>query len=319
MGNVIFTRRFSPEDWEPITATGGNNIFEINDDGIDYRVHAFTSGTQTFSVQSLGTDGLLDVLVVAGGGGGATTGSDSAGGGAGGLIFRPKIEIAQTNYSISIGNGGGANSNGGNSAAFGLTTIGGGHGSTSQTNGIAGGSGGGAGRNQGVGGAGTQPNQSGNSGAFGFGNRGGTNTGHIGTEGMGGGGAGQAGIDAINIDANIKTGGDGLFQVTPQLRSIYTRTYNFAQSFGTSYGQIINGQAWFAGGGGGGGERGTPTQNLGGRGGGGRGGHLNGPSRNGFPGQANTGGGGGGSDNQTAGSGGSGIVLIRYPLKKPVN
>jgi hypothetical protein len=317
MARAIITRRIAPVLFDPIQATGGNNIFEVNDNGVLYRVHAFTSGSQTFSVQDTGSDEILDVLVIAGGGGGVTTGSDTAGGGAGGLIFRPDVLINTTNYTITVGNGGSANSNGQNSVAFGLTAIGGGRGATGQTNGFAGGSGGGAGRSSGVGGAGTQPNQSGNSGAFGFGNRGGTNTGHDGTEGMGGGGAGQAGIDAINITANIKTGGDGLFQVTPQLRSIYTRTYNFAQNFGTNYGQIINGQAWFAGGGGGGGERGTPEQNLGGRGGGGRGGHLNGPSRNGFPGQANTGGGGGGSDNNSGGPGGSGIVLIRYPLTRP--
>lgn len=313
MGQAIITRRFAPL-FEPIQATGGNNVFDIvNDLNETYRVHAFLSGTQTFNISDLGRDTNLNVLVVAGGGGGATTGADTAGGGAGGLIFKHDLVPTSTgNYSISIGGGGGSNGNGGNSAAFGLTAIGGGSGSTSQTNGNSGGSGGGAGRNSGTGGAGVQPNQSGDSGAYGFGNRGGTNTGHSGTEGMGGGGAGQNGVDAINIEAIIRTGGDGLFQVTPQLKNVYDKTYRFSQLFGTTYGHIINGEAWFAGGGGGGGERGTPEQNLGGRGGGGRGGHLDGPSRNGFAGQPNTGGGGGGSDNQTGGAGGSGIVLVSY-------
>lgn len=242
MGEAFLLNAFQ-DGFSPIAATGGT-VSDINIDGTSYRVHAFLQGTSSFQVSSLGnTNGEINVLVVAGGGGGATTGSDTAGGGAGGLIFRHDLNVSTQNYGITVGNGGASNSNGQNSTAFGLTAIGGGHGSTSQTNGVAGGSGGGAGRNRGTGGAGTQPNQSGNSGAYGFGNRGGTNTGHSGTEGMGGGGAGQNGIDAINITASVKTGGDGLFQVSNSLRPIYDQTYSFSEIFGTQYGEVIGGQA----------------------------------------------------------------------------
>ena len=260
------------------------------------------------------------VLVVGGGGGGATTVSDTGGGGAGGLIFIPSYSLESgESISVTVGNGGTPNNDGEDSEFGDLIALGGGGGSTTQNDGRPGGSGGGAGRNSGVGGETLQPNQSGDSGKYGFGNRGGTNTGHGGTEGMGGGGAGYPGVDAIGITANIKHGGDGLFQVTAD-DGPYDKVYNFASVFGTNYGEIIDGQAWFAGGGGGGGERGNYTQNLGGKGGGGRGGHLNAEvSRTGYPGMSNTGGGGGGSDNTTGGTGGSGIVLVRYPGHQRAN
>ena len=292
-----------------IVATGGT-VTDIEQDGQLFRVHTFTS-SGTFRVAR---GGEVDCLIVAGGGGGATTGADTGGGGAGGLIFRPNLNVFTESFSITVGNGGDTNNNGENSTGFGLTAVGGGSGSTSQTDGVAGGSGGGAGRNSGVGGDGIQPDQAGDSGTFGFGNRGGTNTGHTGTEGMGGGGAGEPGEDAINIEAENRRGGNGLFEVTAS-DGPYDRTYNFASMFGTQFGEVISGQSWFAGGGGGGGERGDFTQNVGGLGGGGRGGHLDSEvSRDGAPGQPNTGGGGGGSDNNTGGAGGSGIAIVRYRI-----
>ena len=285
----------------------------------DYDYKSFINCGENYQTEGYaGIDfAYVDVLVVAGGGGGARTSSDTGGGGAGGLIFRPNYNIGEDlMFNVVVGNGGSYNNNGENSVFNSLVAIGGGSGSTTannQTDGIAGGSGGGAGRNSGIGGDGLQPNQSGDSGLYGFGNRGGTNTGHIGTEGMGGGGAGEPGVDAIGILASIRHGGDGLYQVTPD-DGPYDKIYNFKDMFGTQYGEIIDNEAWFAGGGGGGGERGTYTQNLGGRGGGGRGGHWNVEvSRNGYPGMVNTGGGGGGADNGTGGDGGSGIVIVRYP------
>jgi hypothetical protein len=289
----------------PIDAIGGTiTEYYSEEDNTVYRIHAFTDvGEDELNVLASGGGDFgvgVDVLVVAGGGGGATTGSDTGGGGAGGLILRPILPISQLSIPVSVGDGGDTNNNGNNSTFDFLTALGGGSGSTSQIDGISGGSGGGAGRNSGVGGEGLQPSQSGESGEFGFGNGGGTNTGHSGTDGMGGGGAGGPGVDAIGIDAAIKTGGIGL---------------NLSHLFGNVYGE----NGWFAGGGGGGGERGNFTQNLGGIGGGGRGGHLNSEvSRDGEDGQTNTGGGGGGADNTTGGRGGSGIVLIRYPIFRPM-
>ena len=240
---------------------------------------------------------MIDVLVVGGGGAGRTHTTDTAGGGAGGLVFRPQF-AARGRVSVQVG-AGGASSRSGHSSRFAhLVALGGGAGAPSDTNGEAGGSGGGAGRNQGSGGGGLQSSLPGESGTFGFGNRGGNNNGS-GVNGAGGGGAGAVG-DSISSTSSPRRGGDGLSQVGHQ---------RFVETFGPAYGELIEGETWFAGGGGGGGEQGTEENSLGGRGGGGAGGIAT--SRDGVSGMPHTGGGGGGSDNQTAGDGGSGIVLVR--------
>jgi hypothetical protein len=58
-------------------------------------------------------------------------------------------------------------------------------------------------------------------------------------------------------------GGDGLKEVT-----ISGTLYNFASVFGATYGEVISGESWFAGGGGGGGNG---SGGIGGKGGGGDG------------------------------------------------
>jgi len=133
----------------------------------NYRVLTFTSsGTFTPSIVPIGTT--IDYLIVAGGGGGGTDMDVGGGGGAGGLLTGTITPTAQT-YTITVGAGGaqgtgpdvtnaGAGSNGtqgGNSSAFGLTTIGGGYGGTRNQNGGSGGSGGGGGDFGGAGGTGT--------------------------------------------------------------------------------------------------------------------------------------------------------------------
>jgi len=321
----------------PITADGGDIIEDVTINGETFRVHAFTSTGQSTIEVSTTSNGQVDVLIVAGGGSGGGGGSGShkgGGGGAGGLIFFPGLLLASGIYNISVGNGGpqvGAQSggsrqrgiNGENTTAFGLTAVGGGGGGREDGGpGQPGGSGGG-GHYQAsprTGGPGVQPTQSNFSGQpYGFGNKGGNSTG---SHGAGGGGAGARGRrdNEGTADGTIRmgrwAGGEGLSQVT-----IGGITYNFAQMFGTTHGEVENGQAWFAGGGG----SGTATSGIGQSGAGGLGGGGAGAyerdgggtvwqpgSSKGQPGFANTGGAGGGARDGLSGEGGSGIVIVRY-------
>jgi len=305
--------------WIPIpliTTSGGNDVFIHN----NYKIHVFTGGGN-FILD--GPPGRIDVLMIAGGGGGGT---DNAGaGGAGGLIFKPDIEIDPGNYVISIGTGGtGATTEsidataGGDSTAFGLTAKGGGYGNNGGAAGTSnsGGSGGGGdGERDTSGGAGTQSSQSGDSGTYGHGNSGGNGGGAGGNGGGGGGGgAGTSGSNGDSAATDVGgVGGDGLYEVT-----IGSTTYNFATIFGTSYGEIISDEAWFAGGGGGGNTNDIDTDVAGGKGGGGTGKGADWISGDrSIDGDANTGGGGAGGtyDSTTGyghgGNGGSGIVIIR--------
>lgn len=248
------------------------------------RTHRFTS-SGTLSVP---TSRSAEILVVAGGGaGGGHGGTDGAGGGgAGGLVYSSNFSLAATSYSITVGAGGpgvggGTRGNDGGSSSFpGMTTAIGGGGGGSEAggprNGRDGGSGGGGGGYSSGGGAGTT----------GQGNRGGD------CSQPGDGGGGGAGGEGAN--GATRTGGVGL------------------QYFGTFY----------AGGGGGSGD---PRRDGGSAGAGGNGGGGNGApaSGGGQPqsGAANTGGGGGGSAGSsptgagyTSGSGGSGIVIVRYTI-----
>jgi len=293
--------------WPEIIFTNtGGTITDITDGGVNYRVHTFTS-SGTFDIPSGAIS--VDCLVVAGGGAGGSPnfGNYGGGGGAGGLIFKPNHQLSQGSYAVTVGLGGDGESNdeGDNSEVFGFTAIGGGRGGSNSISSSDGGSGGGGGYNN-PGASGLQPS----SADGGFGNDGGDGTSGE-NSGAGGGGAGQPGNDGAAIQ--VPDGGDGVNQVT-----IGGTTYNFAELFGTGYGEIINGEAWFAGGGGGS-RRGSqgPPYGVGGQGGGGNGGGYAlspGPGlyTAGLP---YTGGGGGGGSNEVRGSdGGSGIVIIRYQI-----
>ena len=194
--------------FSPIQATGGS-ISDVNISGVDYRVHSFTStGTSTFSVQNIGTNGQVEVLIVAGGGSGS--GSTSGGGGAGGLL-QQTVSIAPQNYSVVVGAGGAApatqvfGNNGQNSSAFNLTAVGGGRGGgtsgSSQANPNSGGSGGGGGRYD------NRGSCAGASGTSGQGNSGGSCFNDT-NPGGGGGGAGGAGGNATSSQSG--NGGPGL-------------------------------------------------------------------------------------------------------------
>lgn len=302
----------------PIQASGGTTVTTFTDtNGDEYRIHAFESvGSDTFTVDFApfyGPKSTVDVLVVGGGGGGGDPGAENygGGGGAGGLIFESNKSISSGNYSITVGDGGlGAGKTGDfaeegdNSIAFNLTALGGGRGGDNNRSSSSGGSGGGGGYNN-SGGSGLQPTST----DGGFGNDGGNGTATE-NSAAGGGGAGEKGNDGAAIE--VPDGGDGLYQV-----NIGGTTYNFAELFGTNYGEIINGQAWFGGGGGGTRRGGNLPYGVGGKGGGGNaaGYDISNSSDLYTPGLSNTGGGGGGGSNVIGGKdGGSGIVLIRYEI-----
>jgi hypothetical protein len=123
--------------FETLVATGGTE-FTIALDGVNYRVHSFTSvGATGFNVTDLGSSGEIEYLIVGGGGGGGET--IGGGGGAGGLAFGTTA-VSILNHSILVGAGGAggwdgsssspypAGSNGTLSSAFGIEALGGGAG-----------------------------------------------------------------------------------------------------------------------------------------------------------------------------------------------
>lgn len=267
-------------------ATGGDTIMT---DGT-YWYHTFVS-SGTFTPQKALS---CDYLVVAGGGGGGANagGGGGAGGlrstvtatGGGGSLESALSLSASTNYTVTIGAGGTRGStngsttptNGSNSVFGSITSTGGGYGINPNASGIAGGSGGGAaGSGSQTGGAGTS-NQgyAGGGSSFGF------------VAGGGGGAGAVGGSSSSGVSGN---GGAGV---------------------ATS----ISGTSVTYAGGGGGGLESSGTAGTGGAGGGGNGSGANG---NGVAGTSNTGGGGGGGSNGGAvfgGNGGSGIVIVRYPV-----
>ena len=259
-------------------ASGGTVYY---DNG--YVIHVFTS-SGTFIAQSTIN---AEVLVVAGGGGGGGGKYSGGGGGAGGLIYNSAFTITANSHTITIGNGGAggvgqgvSGTNGQNTTFSTLTAIGGGGGASRVTNAGNGGSGGGHG-------GGTATNGTGTSGQ-------GYNGGVVGTNsGVGGGGGGAGGVGGnVNPNGTVPTMGGAGLQFT-----------QFASFGGYPAG-------WFASGGGGAADGGAGAYSTAVNGGGGRG-----SGGDGEDGVANTGGGGGGAERAqtfTGGTGGSGIVIIRY-------
>ncbi len=254
-----------------VMATGGT--IAISD---GYKIHTFTS-SGIFEVEAIYGSGNVDYLVVAGGGGGGNY-YYGGGGGAGGFLAGSEYAVTAQSYTITIGAGGAAQTNGQNSVFDTITAIGGGAGGSAS--GSGGGSGGGGGNSSSTYGEGT--GGQGNNGAGGV-------TG-VPNGGGGGGGAGAAGSCGSCGDPK-GNGGNG------------------AES------SISGSAVYYAGGGGGGRNANSADHSEGGLGGGGNGGICG--SENGGNGTANTGGGGGGGSgyclgSAAGGSGGSGIVIIRY-------
>jgi len=343
-GNVIIGG-YQLTSMFPGFASGGDDVYDI--DG--YRIHVFTN-SGTFNVP--GANISADVLAVGGGGGG---GQDNAGGGgSGGLIFKPSHTFTggatsggrDGYYVITIGSGGNGNADQNSTTAtagndtiirqgrgpisqnssyvtetpvYIFTAKGGGPGnesSGSRPASMNGGSGGGGQDSENMpghaGGTQTQTGQAGDSGTYGRGNNGGTG---VDDGGGGGGGASAAGQNGdVLFDGAGGNGGDGLNGIVG---------YDFAEIFGTRYGEVVNEDVYFAGGG-----AGANRNNInsgyasGGKGGGGSAGGTPQTNENGLPG---TGGGGAGAIwntnsptdyyyNIKGGDGGSGIVIIRYQL-----
>ena len=250
----------------------------------------------------------VEVLVVAGGGGGGW--DVGGGGGGGGVCYSKSYPITPGSaISVTIGNGGaGANqptgagragsggragANGDNSVFGAITALGGGGGGGwSNVSGANGGSGGGQTSNSGD--AAYSATQTGGAYYVGYGNPGGisarnTSPGDNNYSGAsGGGGAGGPGGGGIN-------------------NGTWTLNSSLAGFGGPGLPFNISGTTKYYGGGGGSSSDNSIYTGIGGIGGGANGGEQNG--------EANTGGGGGGGGLPTniGGTGGSGIVIVRYP------
>jgi len=264
----------------------GGTITTYTDSGTDYTVHSFLSSGD-FVVSDSGD---VDYLIVAGGGAGGGY-AIGGGGGGGGVRTAAALGVTAQTYGIVVGAGGVFDNNpngygdGQDSSAFGVTGSGGGGGMSGPSghNGRDGGSGGGA---SGYGGT----SGSGNAGSYspveGY-DAGPRNTSNYG--GGGGGGAGEVGeTPGPSISGNGGAGGDGIQNAYRTGSPVY-----------------------YAGGGGGAGWVG-----VGGAAGqgGAKAGQTSGAGV--IAADPNSGGGGGGGNDSTApfesGTGGSGIVVIRF-------
>ena len=321
-----------------VAATGGT-ITTVG----DFKVHVFT-GPGTFCVSCGGNaagSNTVDYLVVAGGGTGGSSGGPGAGagGGAGGfrlsnsvgcipaptmspLASPTGLPVSAQGYPITVGAGGASSTTntgckGADSVFSTITSAGGGFGGSflnGNRTGGPGGSGGGA--------AGGSDSPAGVSGAIGSGNTPSVsppqgNNGGLGTNTNpqpgpyywnGGGGGGAGAVGASGSQSTASAGGVGSF-VSPSMA---------VSCAGTS--GPVPGVRYFAGGGGGGSQApGQPNSNAGAGGaGGGSNGTLCSPNSS-SAGTANTGGGSGGNGGNAtpnvSGTGGSGIVIIRYKFQ----
>ena len=293
-----------------IGATGGT----VTTSG-DFKIHTFT-GDGNFVVSSVGNPSGggagVSYLVIAGGasGGTRTSGGSGGGGGAGGyregknsgdpytaspLNAPAGLTVSAQTYPITVGAGGSApgdaiaqGNTGSNSVFSPITSAGGGKGGVSDpgnANNVSAGNGGSGG------GASFGPGPKAQN--FGYGNtppvsppqgqNGGQGRSSNTVSSGAGGGAGGVGTSADGTDA-----GDG----------------------GPGVASVITGSSVTRGGGGGGASETIPEGDAG-PGGGGKGKFVNGPTAN-MNGTANTGGGGGGGYCSQGGTGGSGVVIIRY-------
>lgn len=285
----------------PISATGGT-VTDVEIAGTLYRIHTFsTVGTDDFVVTDVGNIGSrVEYLVVAGGGGGANgnSGTNWSGGGGGaggyrcsvdgentggGLSAESPISVTVGTYPVVVGAGGSATINvaspGSDSTFHTVTSVGGGGAggvTTTSESGFAFSATGGS--------TGGYYSTNTSTPTAGQGFKGGAGAGSFSSNDSGGGG----GAASVGSNASGGNGGAG----------------------GSGVQSSITGTAVYRAGGGGGGRGGNGTPGSGGVGGGGAG-STTGAGESGTP---NTGGGGGGGGSG-ASAGGSGIVIIRYPLE----
>lgn len=247
-----------------------------------YKVHTFTE-SGIFEVECALTE--VEVLVVAGGGGGGR-GWEGGGGGAGGVLYNASYFVntgQQIQVTVGAGGTGGldpTNATNGQNSVFGsFVAIGGGAGGSLYGGpGSSGGSGGGAAWNMSPG-----------SGTSGQGFPGGTSTAGQYIGAGGGGGAGGPGQNLTGPSSGA-AGGIGLLSSITGIPTYF--------------------------GGGGGGSAYQSYNPPGGLGGGGNGSYEAPSASVPTNGQPNTGGGGGASRviSIAGGNGGSGIVIVRYPV-----
>jgi hypothetical protein len=298
-----------------------------------FRVHTFLLGQSgaTFTV-----NGALDVdyLIVAGGGAGGNW--HAGGGGAGGVRVATGLTLSDTGYTITVGDGGSggdesAGANGGNSqmSGSGITTItatGGGHGGSYTYSDPAGGGSGAGGNGTGVSprnsrNTGAAGIDSGSAGAFGTLTYQGHDGGHgdYGHAGGGGGGAGAVGETPPSM-ADAGNGGDGISTFWGM-----SQTDTTVLLANASIGETNGSYRWIAGGGGAGiwtnespgdGGKGTGNDSGGGRPRGSYNTNVQAPIIV----YDHMGAGGSGSGGQSVNTnwagqstGGSGVVIIRYP------
>lgn len=247
---------------------------------------------------------LDNLLIVAGGGGG---GRDfGTGGGAGGVLSYTNLTINPGTYTITVGAGGpgalntmGSAVYGGDSSAFGYTASAGGPGGIYRNAPSNNGGSGGGGASKLTGGT-PNPNPGG-SGTSGQGNDGGAGFWFVPRRsyerycGGGGGGVSGTGTDGSNVPTNTGTGGNGGLGADTTLTG---STINYAA-----------------------GGAGSGTDSVGAPGGSSAGIANRTNSVNGGDAAANSGSGGGGAgfggSSMRGGNGGSGMVIIKYPISFP--
>jgi Fibronectin type III domain len=283
---------------DSILASGGRLLTAPGD---GYIYHRFTTGgTLTPILDPIE----VEYLVVAGGGGG----SAFSGSGAGGMKTGTDRLIPSANTVVIGGGGAGSiyaasgqgTTSGGDGSASSLgsiTTTGGGAGPARNSNDDVGGRGGsGAGARKS---GGNNANYTGSSGVVGEGNSGGNTSTTSAVPAGGGGGGGKGGAGGSTSTALAKYGGDG----------------GLGAQWPAGSGN------WYASGGAGSGASATTVQTgYASAGGGGDGGAIDATIPNiGETATPNTGGGGGagvtiGNADYEGGTGGSGIVIVRYPI-----
>ena len=256
---------------------GGDEINEYESGGVSYRSHTWLN-TGTLTAAAPGT---VDVMVVSGGGGSPAVhgmpegGTASGAAGAGGMVVQSTIHVNAGSGQVVVG-GGGAASTAGQASSLPSNILS----STPSIGGARGSGYGGPGTSGGSGGgagAGNHGDLGGGAGTPGQGNPGGSSTdrnSHSAGFGGSGGGAGTAG-PGPNTE-----GGDGLQNAFRNGTNVF----------------------YAGGGGGGGGVTSYTSIQPGGQGGGG--GTTTAANQ---PGGINTGGG-----SSVGGTGGSGIVIVRY-------
>ena len=291
----------------PFSATGGT-INTYTDSGTNYKSHTFTS-SGTFTIT--GGESVVQVFLVGGGGAGMAQYGNTCDGGAGaggyllGSCVVSESVTALNAYSVVVGAGGA----GAYTYAYGglQRDVAGVNGNNSSFSGMVAYGGGGGGIDAGIDStSGGYPNTTAATGG-GCGGGSGAQSGRY-VKGMYGVQGGRGNDPSGSMHSEVGAGGGGHGGGGAQSRDGYTGANNLYST----------GSNVMYGGGGGGCDASSFTSGSGGSGGGGAG--LAASSGNATSGTANTGGGGGTCNNMNyyaqmyAGSGGSGIVVIRYEV-----